>query len=188
MTQEQLDVAMIGDDIPDDLDVWLDDDMKATRVLRRHGAAKRRIAARTRIRDNERSRLDEWYADVTRADIERVARDELALAGYLARRRQHNPRLATLRLPTGTIAVRGSQSLEVDDPDAVIRWARENGVDGTVLRIEVAKGNLKDQLARGDDGTIQTITYDGMSVPGIRIASKSNYTVTPITHDEDDIW
>lgn len=163
------------DDTPDRFIV--DDDRKAVWSLRKLGEARQRITDIDALYEEELARLDAWRTRAMTEPKRSAEYFESMLVGYLMRLREDDPpgkQRASYPLPGGTIKVRRSTSVQIDDPAALLAWAQDVRPD--LIEERVMSSAVKPILQK--DGTgLAPVTADGEKVPGIHIENRLNTSV-----------
>ncbi len=172
------------------------DDARAEWAMARLAAAR---AEQESINDQAQAwqtRLDQWYASA-RAQADRdAAFFEGLLIAYLRHRREADPQVKSIKLPSGRIAsTGGGPRVEVIDVDVFAAWCAAHGLDDLVRRdpkpimAEVRKALA---IEEHPDGPVATATLpanaDGepittrvTGVPGVRVVvPEVSYRAEPL--------
>lgn len=155
----------------------IDDDSKANWALHKIRAARRRIDEVHTLYEEELDRLNAFREHETRYEQQTIAFFEHHLVAYATRLRAADPagrERTNHALPAGTIRFRRSQSVKVEDLDAVLAWAEQSHAE--LIERTVKIGEVR-ALLQKDGKDLVPVTTDGEKVPGIRIDHKLNSTV-----------
>lgn len=177
----------------------IDDDGLATWAFRKLAGIQAEAAGVREQAEDQRALIAEWE----KAELERLARDERFFEGALADywRRCLEPEVERImatglsfdeawakvktksrKLLTGTLsASKGRESIVIEDDDAYVAWAQENGLY-TLLNVTYKPS--KDALAEYNRQDGQFVTPEGEKVPGVFIQQpgvtyKAKPSVTP---------
>lgn len=127
-----------------------------------------RILARTAATDKRIAELKQKSADETAELEEQLSRKRDALQEYIKAHPERFVKPRMRKTEFGKYGLRSAEKIVVDDPEAVIRFADDMGLEDLCeVQRKVTAGKVKDALAAG------------MNVPGVRKISGevASYTV-----------
>lgn len=169
----------------------VDTDAKANWAFHRLRAAERERDDIIALYDAEIERLNAWKATMLARPSHSIAyfNHQLARYGMTVRAKDPEGRERTKHaLPAGTIRFTRSQSVEVEDEEALVAWAESSHPD--LVKRTPKIGELRGVLAKDAQKQLQAVTVDGEVVPGIRIDRRVNTAVITaqpaIDHDDTE--
>lgn len=163
-----------GAEVPDfpvleEISRWqVDDDETAEWALRKLRATADELDRRRLQKEAWQERIEEWWRRASKPLQARRDFFEGALRDYMRRRREADPQVKSVALPSGIIGSRASKAkLRVVDEEALISWAKANSLSSLVrVREEVNRSALPGLPFRDRDGRpVDPVT--GEFVPGL---------------------
>lgn len=166
----------------DALAEWAVDDLdEAQWAARKLTRARHKIDEYRRLHEDIVARADQWITRETEALVSDQAFFETRLEAFHRAALDADPKAKTIRLPDGTelASNAGRLAVEIDDADALVRWAEENEVAEELLEYPEPKPKKAEVAARygtkaGDEpGEYPAVIADtGEVVPGVKIVRR----------------
>lgn len=154
----------------------IEDDGKANwalQIIAKHQEEQTRL---TLIADAEIDRIIAWRDEQVRIAENRESFLQSQLEGYLRKLHQSGYEKASYKLPNGVIKrVTGRTSINITDPDLLLKWAKENDPKLIEVKESVTKTNLQPFVK-----TDKLITEDGEIIPGAEVnPAEDKYKAVP---------
>lgn len=158
----------------------IDSDRTAEWVMAKLRAAQGEVADAEALAAEYRQRIDDWLADRTRRARATSAWAEHHLTRWLADLHAADEKVKSRKLPSGKVtSTEGRVEWVVEDEDAALRWAADQGYDDLVATTLVGPQKLAARLTPHEP-TGRALTEDGEVAAGITIRRKPRtYKASP---------
>lgn len=104
----------------------IEDKTQAQWALRKIKALKSKVSETEELANMEIERIKAWQEKETKSDLDSIEYFEGLLLQYMMKEREVDPKVKTIKLPSGKLKFKKQQPEYVRDEKELIQWAKEN--------------------------------------------------------------